>query len=94
MPSEELPGSTWQMRAVKALAHIAPAEDWHLDEDGDVVLPEDGENPGWLIWLDGQCIKLSWGCIDFECDVQRDDYALTARWLMDAAAAWGATDAE
>ena len=84
---------SWQGQAIAALAHIAPAEDWHLDEDGDVCLPEDGENPGWLIWLDGQRIKLSWGCIDFECDLQRDDYALTARWLMDAAAAWGTTGA-
>ena len=54
-----------------------------------MCLFEDGENPGWLIWLDGQRIKLSWGCIDFESDVQRADIALSARWLMDAAAAWG-----
>jgi len=82
----------WHMEAINALSFLAPAEEWRVS-DGDLILTEDGENPGWLIWLDGQRIKLSWGCIDFESDVQRDDIALSARWLMDAAAAWGATDA-
>jgi hypothetical protein len=83
---------SWQGQTIDALSFLAPAEEWRVDADGDVCLPEDGENPGFLIWLDGQRMRLSWGCIDFECDLQRDDYALTARWLMDAAAAWGATD--
>ena len=94
MKSDLPDGPTWQQQAIAALAHIAPAEDWHVDEDGDVVLPEDGESPGFLVWAFSGRMRLSWGCIDFECDVQRDDYALTARWLMDAAAAWGATDGE
>ena len=80
---------SWQGQAIAALGFLAPAEEWKVGPDGDVCLPEDGENPGWLIWLAGQRIKLSWGCIDFESDVQRDDIALSARWLMDAAAAWG-----
>ena len=80
----------WQEEAIKALSFLAPAEEWRVDADGDLVLTEDGENPGFLVWLDGDRMRLSWGCIDFESDVQRDDYALTARWLMDAAAAWGA----
>ena len=80
---------SWQGQTIDALSFLAPAEEWRVDADGDVCLSEDGENPGWLIWLDGQRIKLSWGCIDFESDVQRADIALSARWLMDAAAAWG-----
>jgi hypothetical protein len=82
----------WQAEAIEALSFLAPAEEWRVDADGDLVLTEDGENPGFLIWLDGDRMRLSWGCIDFESDVQQGDYALTARWLMDAAAAWGAEE--
>ncbi len=71
------------------LAFLAPVDEWKQDADGDWSLSEDGENPGWLLWLDGQRLKLSWGCIDFESDVYQDDLAKTARWLMSAAAAWG-----
>jgi|APSaa5957512535_1039671.scaffolds.fasta_scaffold68734_4 hypothetical protein len=48
---------SWQGQAIAALGFLAPAEEWRVDADGDVCLPEDGENPGWLIWLDGQRIK-------------------------------------
>ena len=83
----------WQEEAAEALSFLAPAEEWDF-YGGDLCLPEDpdGENPGFLIWLDGDRMRLSWGCIDFESDVQHGDYALTARWLMDAAAAWGVKD--
>ena len=83
----------WQEEAIKALSFLAPAEEWRII-DGDLCLPEDpdGENPGWFVSLDGQRMRMGWGCIDFESDVQQGDYALTARWLMDAAAAWGAEE--
>jgi hypothetical protein len=80
----------WQEEAIAALAFLAPAEEWRII-DGDLFLTEDHDNetPGWLISLDGLRMRMEWGCIDFESDVQRDDYALTARWLLAAALAWG-----
>ena len=79
----------WQEQTIAALGFLAPPDEWRIDVDGDVVLTEDGEQPGWLIFLGGDRIRMSWGCIDFESDVQRNDIALSARWLMEAAAAWG-----
>ena len=78
----------WQEQTIAALGFLAPPDEWRI-VDGDVVLTEDGEAPGWLIFLGGARIRMSWGCIDFESDVQRDDIALSACWLMEAAAAWG-----
>ena len=80
---------TWQEQTISALGFLAPPDEWRIDVDGDVVLTESDENPGWLIFIGGDRIRMSWGCIDFECDVQRADIALSARWLMAAAAAWG-----
>lgn len=69
------------------LGFLAEPEEWNLDADGDWVLEEDGENPGWLIWLGGDMLRLDWGCITFEADVQ-GDLARAATRLMRAAVAW------
>ena len=84
---------TWQEEAIAALGFIAPAEEWQLDADGDVRLPEGDEEPGWLIWLGGGRMRLDWGCITFESDVQRN-YEGTARRLLAAAKAWEMDPAE
>lgn len=78
-----------QRETIAALDFIGPAEDWQLDHDGDLVYPEYDitEAPGWLIWCSGGRITMTWGCIEFEADVQ-DDVATAARRLLAAADAW------
>lgn len=84
---------SWQEEAIAALAFLAPAEEWRII-DGDLFLTEDGEAPDWLISLDGLRMRMDRGWIAIEGDVQQGDYALTARWLLDAAAAWGVEERE
>lgn len=81
----------WQEDAIKAFdeAHIGD-DGWYIDADGDVKLDEDGESPGWLLWCGGDRLRMDWGSITFESDVQHD-VDTAARWLLDAANAWGRT---
>jgi len=81
---------SWQAQAIAALAFIAPAEEWEADPDGDVVLPEGWEHPGWTIMWNGQRIKAEQGAVSFESDVMLDDIGLTARALLAAVNAWDA----
>ncbi len=87
---------SWQKEAIGALAFLAPAEEWQVDAGGDLCLPEDPdtEAPGWVVSLHGQRMRMEWGCITFESDVEHDEYARSARWLMAAAAAWGVDERE
>lgn len=70
------------------LGFLAEPDEWKLDADGDWLLPEDGEDPGWLIWVSGDRLTLDWGCLSFEADIQ-GDLARAATRLMRAALAWG-----
>ena len=70
-----------------ALRFIAEPHEWLMDGDGDMYLPECDDDPGWLVWCSGERLRLSWGCIDFECDTQ-GDIARAARRLLAAAKGW------
>ena len=79
---------SWQGQAIKALSFLAPAEEWRVDSDGDLVLTEEAEAPGWAISLHGQRMRMEFGCITFESDVEHDEYAQAARRLVAALDAW------
>ena len=87
---------SWQQEAIEAFvaAGIGESEQWYLDVDGDVRMSADTDDyshPAWLLYLDGSSLRMEWGCITFESDVQVSAVA-TAQRLLRAAAAWEVTD--
>lgn len=82
-----LPWLAWQQEIINVLASRVAAPEAITIDDGDVRYPEDYDEPGWHVWLGGTPIRLSWGIIDFECDVS-GDVARAADALLAASRAW------